>query len=143
MPLRQSIKLQTGSEQRQQVTFDCSKPIFDGRRSERGRQIQVSRNVRQQHDERFQYQHARDSALSAKREINDIELNGEMTRTWRMEKTRFDDGSAPVRNIRDPGQPTESERDEGHEHTSTLQLMVVLCDGTRCEFAAQEIGCSR
>ena len=43
--------------------------------------------------------------------MNDIEFNGE-TDDEDMEdgETRFDDGSAPVRNIRDPGQPTESER---------------------------------
>ena len=59
-------------------------------------------------------------------------------------KTGFDDGSAPVRNIRDPGQPTESER---REHMNTHRpywiIVHVLCDGTWCEFAAQEIGCSR
>ena len=33
-----------GREQRKQLTFDCSKKFFDGRRSERGRQVQASRN---------------------------------------------------------------------------------------------------
>ena len=59
-------------------------------------------------------------------------------------ETGFDDGSAPVRNMRDPGQPTENEHREHNEHTSTPQIMVqVLCDGTWCEFAARNIGFSR
>ena len=54
------------------------------------------------------------------------------TRTWR---TGFDDGSAQVRNIRDPGQPTANEHEE-HRTTSTLQVIVqVLCDVTWCELA--------
>ena len=35
-----------GRERRKQVTFDCSKPIFFVSRSERGRQVQASRNRR-------------------------------------------------------------------------------------------------
>ena len=59
-------------------------------------------------------------------------------------ETGFDDGSTAVRNTRDPGQPTESERRVHMNTHSTLKIMVqVLCDGTLCEFAAQEIGCSR
>ena len=31
-----------GTEPRKRATFDCSKPSFDGRRSERGRQVQAN-----------------------------------------------------------------------------------------------------
>ena len=57
----------------------------------------------------------------------------------------FDDGSAQVRNIRDPGQPANRQGTPGaHDHTSTLQMMVqILCDGARCERGAQEIRCPR
>ena len=58
-----------------------------------------------------------DSALCVKSETHDIELNGE-TDDEDMEdgETGFDDGSAQVRSIRDPGQPTA----HGHqEHTTT------------------------
>ena len=58
------------------------------------------------------------SALNAKSEMYDIELNGE-TDDEDMEdgETGCDDGSAPVRNIRDPGQPTESDlRDHMNTH---------------------------
>ena len=57
----------------------------------------------------------------------------------------FDDGSAQVRNTRDPGQPTAHEHQEHMiDHTSTIQIMVqVLIDGTWCELAAQAIRCSR
>ena len=55
--------------------------------------------------------------MSAKSEMNDIEFNGE-TKDEDIEdgETGFDDGSAPVRNIRDPGHPTESAR---REHMNT------------------------
>ena len=33
-----------GRERRKQVTFDCSKPFFDGSKIERGRQVQANRN---------------------------------------------------------------------------------------------------
>ena len=33
-----------GRGRRKRGTLDCSKPFFDGRRSERGRQVQASRN---------------------------------------------------------------------------------------------------
>ena len=33
-----------GREQRKKVTFDCSKTNLGGRKSERGRQVQASRN---------------------------------------------------------------------------------------------------
>ena len=73
-----------------------------------------------------------DSALSAKSDMNDIELNGE-TDDEDMEngETGFDDGSAAVRNFRDSGQPTESERREHMTTPLTLQIMVqLLCGGT-------------
>ena len=99
--------------------------------------------VRPHHDEHFESQLVCDSALSAKSVGDDIELNGE-TDAGDVEdgETGFDDRSAQVRNIRDPGQPTASEHTE--DHRSTLQIMVqVLCDGAWCEFTAQEIRCSR
>ena len=53
------------------------------------------------------------SALSAKSDASDIELNGE-TDDEDMEagETGFDDRSAQVGNSRDPGQPTASESQE-------------------------------
>ena len=55
--------------------------------------------------------------LSAISDVNDIELNGEMDNEDIEDgETAFDDGSARVRHIRDPGQPTESEH---HEHMTT------------------------
>ena len=55
----------------------------------------------------------RDSASSVNNDGNDIDMNGE-TDDEDMEDgdTRFDDGSAQVRNIRDPGQPTAREYKE-------------------------------
>ena len=51
-------------------------------------------------------------------------------------ETGYGDGSAQVRNLRDP------RTQRAHNLTSTLQIMVkVLRDGTWCEFAAKEIGC--
>ena len=38
----------------------------------------------------------------------------------------------------------QANRERAHDHTLTLQIMVqVLCDGTWCDLATQEIGCSR
>ena len=71
-----------------------------------------------QHDEHYcECQFVFDSALSAKSDGNDIELNNE-TDCEDMEdgETGFDDGSAQLRDIRDPGQPTPSEH---REHTTT------------------------
>ena len=43
-----------------------------------------------------------------------------------------------------PGQPTAKGTPGAHDHTSTVQIMVqVLCDGTRRESTAPEIGRSR
>ena len=73
--------------------------------------------VRPLSGERREKQPECDSALSAKSDENDGELNVE-TDDEDMEdgETGFDDGSAQVRNIRDPGQPTESEH---REHMTT------------------------
>ena len=53
------------------------------------------------------------SVLSANSDMNDSELSGE-TDVEDMEEGEigFDDRSAAVRDIRDPGQPTESDRQE-------------------------------
>ena len=76
--------------------------------------------VRPQFGERCECQPACGSALRAKSYVNKVELNGE-TDDEGMEngETGFDDGSAVVRNIRDAGQPTESERRE-HEPIITV-----------------------
>ena len=59
------------------------------------------------------------SALSAKGDVNDFELDGETDDEDTEDgKTGFDDESAVVRNICDPGQPTES---EPREHMNTHQ----------------------
>ena len=73
--------------------------------------------VRPQLDERCGKQRECDSVLNTKCDENDDELNGE-TDDEDMEdgETGFDDGSAQVRNIRDPGQPTAH---EDQEHMTT------------------------
>ena len=54
-----------------------------------------------------------DSALGAKSDENDVELNGETDdEDFEDGETGFDDGRAQVRNIRDPGQPTVREHQE-------------------------------
>ena len=65
--------------------------------------------VRPQFGEHCERQLVCDSALIAKQDMNDIELNGE-TDDEDMENGErgFDDGSAAARNICDPGQLTES-----------------------------------
>ena len=69
--------------------------------------------VRPQHDEHCECQFECDSALSAKSEMNDVELNGETDDEDTEDgETEFDDGSAPVRNICDPGHPTANEYKE-------------------------------
>ena len=95
--------------------------------------------VRPQLDERCGEQRECDSVLSTTNDENDEELNDE-TDDEDMEdgETECDDGSAWERNIRDPGQPTVKEY---QEHTKIM--VQVLCDGTRRELTAQEIGCSR
>ena len=66
--------------------------------------------VRPQLGERCKKRHGCDSVLIATNDKNDVELNGE-TDDEDMEdgEVGFDDGSAQVRNIRDPGQPTVKE----------------------------------
>ena len=94
-----------GSESRSVATAH----LFDGRRSERGRQdrkcVSAAKN-----DENV-------SVLSATSDENGDELNGE-TDDEDMEdgEMGFDDGSVQVRNIRDPGQPTVKEH---REHMTT------------------------
>ena len=66
-----------------------------------------------QHDGHCERRFVCDSALSVKWDGNDIESNTE-TDDGHMEdgETGFDDGSAQVGNIRDPGQPTANEHQE-------------------------------
>ena len=46
-------------------------------------------------------------------------------------ETVFDDGSAQVRNVRDPGPPTAKEHQEHVATHRPYKIMVeVLCDGT-------------
>ena len=58
------------------------------------------------------------SAVNANQsDMNDIELHGETDDEDMVDgETGYDDGSAPVRNIRDPGQPTVNEH---REHMTT------------------------
>ena len=69
--------------------------------------------VRPPLNERCERRQRCDSVLSATNDENDVELNGE-TDDKDMEdgEMGFDDGSAQVRNIRDPGQPTVKEHQE-------------------------------
>ena len=73
--------------------------------------------VRSQLGERLEKRRESDSVLSATNDQIGDELNGE-TDDEDMEDCEmgFDDGSAQVRNIRDPGQPTAKEH---QEHTTT------------------------
>ena len=101
---------------------------------------------RPQFGKRCEIQSERDSAMSAKSDENEVELNGETdNEDMEDEETGFDDGSAQVGNLRACPRPTGCQRTpRKHDHPSTVQIMVqVLCDGTRCELTAQEIGCSR
>ena len=53
-----------------------------------------------------------------------------MTRTWRTERRRFDNGSAPVRNSPDPGQPTVKEYQEHMtRHRPNRSCCEFPCDG--------------
>ena len=81
--------------------------------------------VRLQFGEHCEKQSERDCALSVKSDGDDSELNGE-TDDEDMEdgETGFDDGSAQVRNIRDPGQPTVKEH---QEHMTTHRPYSSLC----------------
>ena len=68
--------------------------------------------MRPQCGERCESQPECDSALGAKSDENDVELNGEMDDEDMDGETVFDDGNAQVRKIRDQGQPTVKERQE-------------------------------
>ena len=69
--------------------------------------------VRPQVSERCGKQRESYNALGARSDESDIELNGETNdEDMEDEDTGFDDGSAHVRNIRDPGQPTAKEHQE-------------------------------
>ena len=69
--------------------------------------------VRPQLDERCRKQHECDSVLSATNDESGDELNGETDdEDMKDGEMGFDDGSAQVRNIRDPGQPTAKEHQE-------------------------------
>ena len=73
--------------------------------------------VSPQRDEHCGCQSERDSAVCVKSDGNDIELNVETDdEDMEDEETRFANGSAQVRNIRDPGQPTAN---ENKEHITT------------------------
>ena len=72
--------------------------------------------VSPQRDEHCGCQSELDSAVSVKSDGNDIELNGETDdEDMEDEETRFANGSAQVRNIRDPGQTAN----ENKEHITT------------------------
>ena len=75
--------------------------------------------VRPQLDDRREKHSEGDDALSATEDENDVELNGE-TDGEEMEdgEVGCEDGSAQVRNVRDPGQPTAKEH---QEHVTTHQ----------------------
>ena len=69
--------------------------------------------VRPQFGERCEKQSECDSVLGAKSDENDVELNGETDDEDTDDgEIGFDDGSAQVRNVRDPGQPTVNEHQE-------------------------------
>ena len=83
--------------------------------------------------------------LNVTNDENGHELNGETdNEDMEDEEMGFDDGSAQVRNIRDPGQPTAKEH---QEHMTTHRPYRSWCKfcvmGRGCERAAQEIRCSR
>ena len=97
--------------------------------------------VRPQLDERCGKRCECDSVLNATSDENNDELNGETDdQDTEDGETGFDDGSAQVRNIRDPGQPTAKEH---QEHMSTRRPYRSWCKFLVGERAAQKVGCSR
>ena len=68
--------------------------------------------ARPQLNGRCEKQRKCDSVSRATNEENDVELNGETDDEEEDGETGFVDGSAQVRNIRDPGQPTVKEHQE-------------------------------
>ena len=89
--------------------------------------------VRPQIGECCESQSECDGEISVKSDVNDIELNGE-TDDEDMEdgETGFDDGSAQVRDVRDPGQPTTNEH---QEHMTTHRPC-----RSRCKFCVMGRG---
>ena len=74
---------------------------------------QRTETVRPQLDDRREEQCEHDDALSATEDENDVELNCEADdEETEDEEMEFDDGTAQVRNIRDPGQSTAKEHQE-------------------------------
>ena len=103
-----------GREHRKRVTLDCSKPIFlmAGGVTVEDRSKRTE-TVRPQFGERCNSRSECNSALNVKSDWNDIELNGETDHEDMGDgATAFDDGSAQVRNRRDPGQLTAHEHQE-------------------------------
>ena len=99
--------------------------------------------VRPQMHEHCEKRRECDGTLNVTNDKNGDELNGE-TDDEDMEdgEVGFDDGSARVRNIRDPGQPTAKEHQDMTTHRPH-RSRCKFCDGARCERAAQEMQCSR
>ena len=112
-----------GREQGKRATFDLSMPTFlvTG-----GVSVKDSETASPQRDEHSGCQVECDSALGVKSDGHDIELNGETdNEDVEDEETRFDGGSAQVRNIRDPGQPTANEY---KEHVATPRPYRSWCE---------------
>ena len=87
--------------------------------------------VRPQLDERCEKRRECDGVLNVTNDENGDELNGE-TDDENMEdgEVGFDDGSAQVKSIRDPGQPSAKEHQEHLTTHRPLQIiMQILCDG--------------
>ena len=80
--------------------------------------------VRPQFGECCEKQSECDSALGAKSDENDVELNGETGEDMEDGETGFDDGSVQVSNIFDPRQPTVNEH---QEHMTTHRLYRSWC----------------
>ena len=96
-----------GREPRRRVTFDCNSPTLTARVVSLEDRSQRAGTVRPQLDERCEKRRVCDGVLDVTNDENGDELNGE-TDDEGMEdgEVGFNDGSAQVRNIRDPGQPT-------------------------------------
>ena len=133
MEVHTIIQVADGKRAQEASHFRRQQPIFlTGGVSAEDRS-QRAETVSPQHDELNECQFVWGSALSAKNDVNEIELNG-VTDDEIMEdgETGVDDGSAQVRNIRDPGQPTESEH---REHMATHRPY-----RSRCKFCVMGRG---
>ena len=111
----QSIKLKMEESQESESRSTATAQFFDGRRGvsveDRSKRAET---VRPQVNKRREKRRECDSALSATIVENGDELNGETDDEDIEDGERgFDDGSAQVRYIRDPGQPNAKEH---HEH---------------------------